>query len=95
MEKQLLFHLKAADSYIDLTAALVWTVEHLEHPVCLNDGASPAPLGPDTTKEDAADLVHNHKGQYVQWISAMHLDFKSSSICPSVTGVHHAECAHH
>lgn len=39
-----LFYLKAANSYIDLTAALVWTVEHLEHPVSLNNGATPVSL---------------------------------------------------
>lgn len=50
--KKLLFYLKAADSYIDLTAALVWTVEHFEHPICLNDRASPVSLGPDTAETE-------------------------------------------
>lgn len=45
-------YLKAADGYIDLTAALIWTVKHFEHPVCLNNRASPVSLGPN---------VHNEK----------------------------------
>lgn len=40
-------HLKATDCYVDLTAAFVRAVEHLEHPVCLDDGPSPVPLGSD------------------------------------------------
>lgn len=40
-------YLKATDSYIDLTAAFVWTVKHLEHPICLYDGTSPVSLGMD------------------------------------------------
>lgn len=51
-------YLVATDCYIDLTAALVRTVEHLEHPVCLDDGASPVSLWPDTAKTHDADLVH-------------------------------------
>lgn len=61
-EWKMLFYLKAANSYIDLTAALVWTVEHLEHPVSVNDWASPVSLWPDTAKTDAAHLVCNNKG---------------------------------
>lgn len=44
MNEKKLFYLKAANGYIDLTAALIWTVEHLEHPIRLNDGASPVSL---------------------------------------------------
>ena len=40
-------HLKATDGYVDLTAAFVRAVEHLEHPVRLDDGPSPVPLGSD------------------------------------------------
>ena len=43
-ECKLLFYLKAANCYIDLTATLVWTVEHLEHPISLNDWTSPVSL---------------------------------------------------
>lgn len=45
-------YLKAADGYIDLTAALIRTVKHFEHPVRLNNRASPISLGPN---------VHNEK----------------------------------
>lgn len=45
-------YLKAADGYIDLTAALIRTVKHFEHPVCLNNRASPVSLGPN---------IHNEK----------------------------------
>lgn len=44
--------LEAADGYIDLTAALVRTVEHLQHPVLLCDGALSAPLGPGGHNEE-------------------------------------------
>lgn len=40
-------YLKAADCYIDLTAAFIWTVKHLEHAVCLNCWASSASPWPD------------------------------------------------
>lgn len=40
-------HLEATDCYVDLTAAFVRAVEHLEHPVRLDDGPPPVPLGLD------------------------------------------------
>lgn len=46
-------HLKAADRYVDLTAAFVRTVEHLEHPVRLDDGPSPVPLGLDAVQSQS------------------------------------------
>lgn len=49
-------HLEAADGYIDLTAALVRTVEHLQHPVLLCDGALSVPLGPGGHNEE-----HNYR----------------------------------
>lgn len=43
-DSKMLLYLKAANSYVDLTATLVRTVEHLEHPISLNDGASSVSL---------------------------------------------------
>lgn len=64
----MLFYLKAANSDVDLTAALVWTVEHLEHPVCFDDGTSPVSLRPDAAKTHAVDLT---RGQQEEQISAV------------------------
>lgn len=55
-------YLKATDSHIDLTAAFVWTVKHLEHPICLYDGTSPVSLGMDAasskvTKFQDAEII--------------------------------------
>lgn len=48
--------LKAANSYIDLTTALIRTVEHLEHPISLDDWASPVSLWPHTAKTETAGV---------------------------------------
>lgn len=70
-------YLKAADGYIDLTAALIRTVKHFEHPVCLNNRASPVSLGPN---------VHDKKREpELKWISAVG-SFKFFSMCPSALG---------
>lgn len=57
------FHLEAADGYVDLTAALVRTVEHLQHPVLLHDGTLSVPPGPGG---------HNDKHNYKWSGSALH-----------------------
>lgn len=57
-------YLKATDSYIDLTAAFVWTVKHLEHPICLYDGTSPVSLGMDAASSKVTtfqDAEYNNK----------------------------------
>lgn len=64
----MLFYLKAANSDVDLTAALVWTVEHLEHPICFDDGTSPVSLRPDAAKTHAVDST---RGQQEEQISAV------------------------
>lgn len=51
-----MFYLKAANSDVDLTAALVRTVEHLEHPICFDDGTSPVSLRPDAAKNTCCRL---------------------------------------
>lgn len=71
-EKNPAVYLKAADGYIDLTAALIRTVKHFEHPVCLDNWASPVSLGPN---------VHNEK--QLKCISAVG-SFKF--LCPSALG---------
>lgn len=83
----MLFYLKAANSDVHLTAALVWTVEHLEHPICFDDGTSPVSLRPDAAKTHAVDLT---RGQQEGQISAVHLDLTSFSLCLNGTQVHHA-----
>lgn len=50
--KKLLYYLKATDSYIDLTAAFVWTVEHLKHTIRLNNWTSSVSLGPDAVRKE-------------------------------------------
>lgn len=73
-KKKTAVYLKAADGYIDLTAALIRTVKHFEHPVCLNNRASPVSLGPN---------VHNKK-ENQSWNGSLLLGASSSSQCVPV-----------
>lgn len=69
-KKKAMAHLKAADCYIDLAAALIWTVEHLEHPICLDDRASPMSLGPDTAKTNSSHYQEGVQKRAVDsWLS--------------------------